>query len=56
MVLLQAGDVETNPGPENLYDLSVLHLNIRGRNKTRDKRPGPGTKIWNQILSAENGY
>ena len=29
MVLLQAGDVETNPGPENLYDLSVLHLNIR---------------------------
>ena len=34
MVLLQAGDVETNPGPENLYDLSVLHLNIRSiRNK-----------------------
>ena len=29
MVLLQAGDVETNPGPENLYDLSVLHLNTR---------------------------
>ena len=34
MVLLQAGDVETIPGPENLYDLSVLHLNIKSiRNK-----------------------
>ena len=34
MVLLQDIDVETNPGLENLYDLSVLHLNIRSiRNK-----------------------
>ena len=28
----------------------------QGRNKTRDQRPGPGTKIRDQILSAEYGY
>ena len=34
MLLLQAGDIETNPGPENIYDLSFVHLNIRSiRNK-----------------------
>ena len=34
MVLLQAGDIELNPGPETLHDLSLLHLNIRSiRNK-----------------------
>ena len=34
LVLLQAGDIETNPGPENGYELSILHLNIRSiRNK-----------------------
>ena len=34
MVLLQAGDIELNPGPETIHDLSVLHLNIRSiRNK-----------------------
>ena len=34
MLLLQAGDIETNPGPENIYDLSIVHLNIRSiRNK-----------------------
>ena len=35
MLLLQAGDIETNPGPENIHDLSIVHLNIRSiRNKT----------------------
>ncbi|MCG8097314.1 MAG: hypothetical protein JAZ17_27465 [Candidatus Thiodiazotropha endolucinida] len=29
LILLQAGDIETNPGPENVHDLSILHLNIR---------------------------
>ena len=29
MLLLQAGDIETKPGPENIYDLSTVHLNIR---------------------------
>ena len=29
LLLLQAGDIETNPGPENGYKLSILHLNIR---------------------------
>ena len=34
LLLLQAGDTETNPGPENVYELSILHLNIRSiRNK-----------------------
>ena len=34
MVLLQAGDIELNPGPETIHDLSILHLNIRSiRNK-----------------------
>ena len=34
MVLLQADDIETNPGPETIHDLSLLHLNIRSiRNK-----------------------
>ena len=34
MLLLQAGDIETNSGPENRYDLSIVHLNIRSiRNK-----------------------
>ena len=34
LLLLQAGDTETNPGPENGYELSILHLNIRSiRNK-----------------------
>ena len=28
----------------------------KGRNKTRNQRPETGTKIRNQILSAENGY
>ena len=33
-LLLQAGDIETNPGPENVHELSILHLNIRSiRNK-----------------------
>ena len=33
-LLLQAGDIETNPGPEYIYDLSIVHLNIRSiRNK-----------------------
>ena len=27
---------------------------LTGRNKTRDQRPEPGTKIRDQILSAEN--
>ena len=36
----------------------VTRRNIikKGRNKTRDQRPGPGTKIRDQILSAEYGY
>ena len=35
MLLLQAGDIETNPGPENIHDLSIVHLNIKSiRNKT----------------------
>ena len=29
MLLLQAGDIETSPGPEKLFDLSIVHLNIR---------------------------
>ena len=29
LLLLQAGDIETNPDPENAYKLSILHLNIR---------------------------
>ena len=29
MALLQAGDIEFNPGPETIHDLSLLHLNIR---------------------------
>ena len=29
---------------------------FQGRNKTRDQRPEPGTKIRDQILSAEYGY
>ena len=29
MLLLQAGDIETNPGPENMYALSIVHLIIR---------------------------
>ena len=34
LLLLQAGDIETNPGPENGYELSIMHLNIRSiRNK-----------------------
>ena len=34
LLLLQAGDIETNPGPENVHELSILHLNIRSiRNK-----------------------
>ena len=34
LLLLQTGDIETNPGPENGYELSILHLNIRSiRNK-----------------------
>lgn len=34
LLLIQAGDIEINPGPENNYDLSILHLNIRSiRNK-----------------------
>ena len=33
-LLLQAGDVETNPDPENVHELSILKLNIRSiRNK-----------------------
>ena len=33
-VILQAGDIETNPGPENICELSIVHLNIRSiRNK-----------------------
>ena len=34
LLLLQAGDIEINPGPENVHELSILHLNIRSiRNK-----------------------
>ena len=34
LLLLQAGDIETNPGPENAYEVSIFHLNIRSiRNK-----------------------
>ena len=34
LLLLQAGDIETNQGPENVHDLSILHLNTRSiRNK-----------------------
>ena len=34
LLLLHAGDIETNPGPENVHELSILHLNIRSiRNK-----------------------
>ena len=29
LLLLQAGDIKTNPGPENVHDLSILHLNVR---------------------------
>ena len=29
LLLLQSGDIETNPGPDNLHELSILHLNIR---------------------------
>ena len=43
---------------KNLSTATILiaTLNRLGRNKTRDQRPGPGTKIRDQILSAENGY
>ncbi|MCU7958324.1 MAG: endonuclease/exonuclease/phosphatase family protein, partial [gamma proteobacterium symbiont of Bathyaustriella thionipta] len=31
---MQSGDIETNPGPDNIHELSILHLNIRSiRNK-----------------------
>lgn len=35
LLLLEAGDVESNPGPDDgIHDLSILHLNIRSiRNK-----------------------
>ena len=34
LLLLQAGDIETNPGPDNVHELSILHMNIRSiRNK-----------------------
>ena len=34
IILLQAGDIETNPGPVINHDISLLHLNIRSiRNK-----------------------
>ena len=34
LLLLQSGDIETNPGPDNLHELSILHLNIKSiRNK-----------------------
>ena len=34
LLLLQADDIETNRGPENAHELSILHLNIRSiRNK-----------------------
>ena len=39
--------------------MDVLRLDWKvqsGRNKTRDQRPEPGTKIRDQILSAEYGY
>ena len=36
--------------------LSQSEGQIWGRNKTRDQRPEPGTKIRDQILSAEYGY
>ena len=43
------------------YTIQVINWSIfiyemrqpRGRNKTQDQRPGPGTKIRYQILSAE---
>ena len=34
LLLLEAGDIDSNPGPENEHLLSILHLNIRSiRNK-----------------------
>ena len=34
LLLLEAGDSESNPGPDNEHLLSILHLNIRSiRNK-----------------------
>ena len=34
LLLLEAGDIESNPGPVNEHSLSILHLNIRSiRNK-----------------------
>ena len=36
ILLLQPGDIETNPGPENVHDLSILHLNIRSIRKKLD--------------------
>lgn len=34
LLLLEAGDVESNPGPDSEHSLSILHLNIRSiRNK-----------------------
>ena len=34
LLLLKAGDIERNPGPEIEHSLSILHLNIRSiRNK-----------------------
>ena len=35
-LLLEAGDVESNPGPENAYCLSLLHCNIRSIRKKLD--------------------
>ena len=29
LLLLEAGDVESNPGPDNEHSFSILHLNIR---------------------------
>lgn len=34
LLLLEAGDIERNPGPENNNSISIIHLNIRSiRNK-----------------------
>ena len=36
LVLLQIDGIETDPGPENAHELSILHLNIRSiRNKLK---------------------
>ena len=32
-LLLQADDIETNRGPENVHKLSIMHLNIRSIRK-----------------------